>query len=174
MFSFKSIIVVSLLVSSTTTAFFLSPTLKSSSLTTSSARTTKTALKMSDTKKRMGKSVIGTTLPEIPNELEIASPFFQRTPPGTGMDERSPMALSDSLTSIESEKISNIYRSLRQNSLKMVLESNNHGSVDKLNRITQAITTQSLLPEFLIAGQSKVSCLSAGGLFDDWNSAIDL
>ena len=159
------------MVTSTTTAFYSSPTLKFSSLTTPSARSARTALSMSDTKKRMGKSVIGTTLPEIPNELEIASPFFQRTPPGTGMDERSPMKLSDNLTTMESEKISNIYKSLRQNSLKMVLESNSHGSVDKLNRITQAITTQSLLPEFLIAGSSKVSCLSAGGLFDDWNSA---
>lgn len=128
---------------------------------------------MSDTKKKMGKSVIGTTLPDIPSEMEEASPFFHRTPAGTGMDERSPMNPSDEMKAMESEKISSIYKSFRQNSLKMVLESKTHGYVEKLNRVSLAATVQGILPESLLPGASKVACIAAGGLFDDWNSSIE-
>jgi hypothetical protein len=173
MFSFNTLIIATLL--ATSTAFFSSHTMKSAQSIVDIPRSTRTALSMmSDTKKKMGKSVVGTTLPEIPNEMEVASPFFQRTPPGTGMDERCPMIVPDELKALEAEKISKIYKSFRQNSLKMILESNTHGSVDKLNRISLASSVQSILPGSFISGSSKVSCISAGGLFDDWNSAIDM
>ena len=128
---------------------------------------------MSDTKKRMGKSIIGTVLPQIPNELETNSPFFQRTPPGTGMDERTPMILSDDMQALESEKISKIFKSFRQKSLMTMLEGSALGSVEKLNRITLAASVQSFLPESFIPGASKTSSITAGGLLDDWNASIE-
>lgn len=175
MFSFKAVAIASLLISSTTTAFFASTSHRFLKSDTSSSPTSRISLSMmSDTKKRMGKSVIGTTIPSIPNEMEETSPFFHRTPAGTGMDERSPMNPSEEMKAMESEKISNIYKSFRQNSLKMVLESKTHGSVEKLNRISLAANLQGILPESLVPGAAKVSCLAAGGLFDDWNSSIEL
>ena len=158
------------MVSSTTTAFFSSSSFKTTTPLTTTSLPSRMALSMmSDTKKRMGKSVVGTTLPNIPNEMEEVSPFFQRTPAGTGMDERSPTNLSDDLKAMEADKISKISKYFRQNSLKMILESNTHGSVDKLHRISLGATVQSILPASLIPGASMVSSLAAGGLFDDWD-----
>ena len=170
MFTFKAVAIASLMITSSTTAFFaITPLTKMNCSPTS-----KMAISMmSDTKKKMGKSVIGTTLPSIPNEMEETSPFFHRTPAGTGMDERSPMNLSDETKAMESEKISSIFKSFRQNSLKMVLESKTLGHVEKLHRVSLAATIQGILPESLVPGASKVACMAAGGLFDDWNSSIE-
>jgi hypothetical protein len=131
---------------------------------------------MSDTQRKNGRTLIPKILfPETPALPEIEAPLFHPVLPGTpGLDERSPANASEEDLSLQSKQLSNISKSLKQKSLKMVLESDAHGSVSKLQQISYAASLQGILPESMISGGSKIASLSAGGLFDDWDSAIDL
>jgi hypothetical protein len=131
---------------------------------------------MSDTQKRAGRSLIPKIIsPDAPALPEIEVPFFRPVPPGSsGMDERSPDNISEEFLALQSKQLSNISKSFKQKSLKMILESDAHGTVSKLQQISYAASLQGILPESMISGGSKVASLSAGGLFDDWDSAIDL
>lgn len=169
MFSLKTTVLVTLAMSSTCAFSFSSIPLRPTSVSKMAI------IMMSDTQKRMGRSLIPKILsPETPIAPEIETPYFHPAPFGTGMDERSPMNVPEDILALESEKISNIYKSFQQQSLKLVLESDAHGTVHKLNRISLAASLQSILPESMSLGGSKVMSLSSGGLFDDWDSAIEL
>jgi hypothetical protein len=162
---------VSLVLSSSCAAFSFS------SASLRPAPFSKTAIiMMSDTQKRMGRTLIPKILfPETPALPEIEVPFFHPVPPGSsGMDERSPTNVSEEFLSLQSKQLSNISKSLKQKSLKMVLESDAHGTVSKLQQISYAASLQCILPESMISGGSRIASLSAGGLFDDWDSSIDL
>lgn len=123
---------------------------------------------MWDTKK-MGGANAGTIEQKkiVHEEEETIKDFFRRTPPGSGADDRFPTFPKEKEQEIEHAKLSRIDQSLRQKTLKMSLEGNHFGSVDKLTLISQAINEG-----ILSATTTKTASMSAGGLYKEWDMTI--
>ena len=137
-------------------------------LTTFSTRVSSSLSMMWDTKKLGGKAMVEITAPKVHDEEEVSN-LFRRAPPGSGMDERSPMILNDELQDIESASLSRMDKSFRQHSLKMALEGNFMGTEAKLQRIASASAFEGTLPESMGPASMKVASMTAGGLYKDWD-----
>ena len=116
---------------------------------------------------KLGQSVIGTTVPPAVQGPDSTSPsVFKRPPIGSGCDDRTVITPFD-----EDKKwatISKVDKMFQQRSLLMGLEGSSWGSVEKLERVRNAVLIDSLLPSSFSSELISASNLKAGGLMSEW------
>jgi hypothetical protein len=173
--SFKNIVLLFILaIVSTTTAFRVAPR-----FSTRTVRAPTGLSMMWDTKRvptpqvstSVEETTLPTTAPRIAEDGSILNYFGRRSPPGAGLDERSPAGLTEELLEAEAASLSRMDRSFRMHSLKMTLEGDFIGTAAKMQRIHNAATLEGTLPASLVSSTATAPHMAAGGLFKDWDAA---
>lgn len=116
--------------------------------------------------KKLGQSVIGTTVPTVQDVDEKT--LFRRPEIGDGTDDRGVMLPEEE---DEFETLSRMSKAFQQKNLLMGLQSERMGELEKLERIRLASSVDGILPASTAFAPNTITAsnLKCGGLTEEWD-----
>lgn len=116
--------------------------------------------------KKLGQSVIGTTIPAVEDVDEKT--LFRRPEIGDGTDDRGIMLPEEE---DEHQALTKMSKAFQQKSLLMGLQSERMGELEKIERIRLASAVDGILPASTAFAPNTVTAsnLKCGGLTEEWD-----